>query len=70
MKTQKQIVLEILKSGETLTPMDGFELGITRLAAVVFELREDGHDIITETVHAKNRRGRAITYARYSLGVE
>ena len=43
------------------------ELGIANLPAVISNLRQDGAEIITEDVHARNRWGEKITYARYVL---
>lgn len=46
MMNQRQQVLAHLKSGRSLTNFDAFNLyGITRLGAVVFDLRKAGHQI-------------------------
>ena len=52
-----------------ITPIDAFkDLGITRLSAVVFDLKEKGVNIITDIEHGKNRYGKPTRYARYSFG--
>ena len=66
--TQKELVLSHLRRYGTITPAQAWErYGITRLAAQVFFLREDGITIETESVQKKNRFGRLVQYARYRL---
>ena len=69
-KTQKEQVLKHLKNHKNgITSMTAFErYGITRLSGRIFELRRDGHNIITDSVTEKNRFGHPVTYARYRLG--
>lgn len=67
--SQKKMVLDYIREFGSITPLDGFrDLGVTRLAAVIFELKEDGHDIHTERERGKNRYGHPTMYARYSFG--
>lgn len=69
MASQKQMVLDYIREFGSITPMDAFkDLGVTRLAAKIFELKKDGHDIQTERERGKNRFGHATRYARYSFG--
>lgn len=69
MTTQKQMVLDYIKEFGSITPLDGFrDLGITRLSAVVFDLREEGHEINAVIEKGKNRFGNQTRYARCSLG--
>lgn len=69
MVSQKKMVLDYIREFGSITPLDAFkDLGVTRLAAVIFELKEDGHDIHTERERSKNRFGHATRYARYSFG--
>lgn len=45
-RTQREWVLALLKSGKTISSMEAFEARkITRLAAIIFDLRAEGHDI-------------------------
>jgi hypothetical protein len=50
MKTsQTEAILEHLKSGKTITPIEALNLyGSFRLAARISDLRQQGHNIITE----------------------
>lgn len=69
MVSQKKMVLDYIREFGSITPVDAFrDLGITRLAAVVLALRDDGHDIHKEREHAFNRYGQKVRYARYSFG--
>jgi hypothetical protein len=65
--TQADIVLRILREGKRLTPMDAFDLGITRLAARIDDLRKMGHRIVTHHVTTPTRYGKKATYASYEL---
>lgn len=63
------MVLDCIREFGSITPLDAFkDLGATRLAAVIFELKEDGHDIHTERDRSKNRFGQPTRYARCSFG--
>ena len=65
---QKQRVLDYLRSGNAITSLDAFhELGITRISAVVYNLKRDGHHLIKENVTVKNRFGEECTIARWGL---
>ena len=69
--TQKDRVLRYLTENGSITPWDALrEFGVMRLAAVVFELRAEKHNIITESETRVNRYGDAVTYARYRLPKE
>ena len=61
--TQCEQVLAYLKKGKTLTPIDALnEFGIFRLAARCKDLRDQGHDIVTQRVVDGEK-----CYARYAL---
>jgi hypothetical protein len=47
--------------------MEGFEMGITRLAARVNEMRRNGIPVVTETVESVNRYGDKVRFARYKI---
>lgn len=69
MASQKQMVLDYIREFGSITPLDAFkDLGVTRLAAVVFELKDNGHDIHMERERSKNRYGQPTRFARYSFG--
>ena len=63
-RSQKSVILELLKQGVKVTPMLALNrCGCFRLAAVINSLRTDGHNITTERVksHTGNK------YAEYTL---
>ena len=63
-ETQKQRILNDLKGGLYITPMDALkEHGCFRLAAVVHSLKKRGYDIITNIKTDMN----GSKYAEYSL---
>jgi len=64
MKTQKEQVLAHLKKHNSITSWNAItEYRITRLAAVIFLLREDGHKIFASA--EKTPEGKR--YAKYIL---
>nr|DAM62032.1 MAG TPA: helix-turn-helix domain protein [Caudoviricetes sp.] len=69
MVSQKDMVLDYIREFGSITPIDAFrDLGVTRLAAKIFELKKDGHDIEKVIETSKNRFGNRTRYARYSFG--
>ena len=70
--TQKELIMNHLESGKTLTPFQAYELyGITKLATVVSDLiHEDGQNIKKVMAKGKNRYGKTVCYMTYSLGEE
>lgn len=65
--TQSQRIIEFIRENGSITPMEGFEMGITRLAARVNEMRRNGVNIVTETVEGVNRFGDKVRFARYTI---
>lgn len=65
--TQEEQVLEYMRKHGSMTSMDAFRTyQITRLAAVVFNMKKDGYDI--ETVYERSQYG--TRYGRYVLHEE
>lgn len=68
MPTQKQLVLQYLKDFGSITSLQSFaDLGITRLAARISDLKEEGYSFKTEIVKQKNRYGKVVRFAKYTL---
>jgi hypothetical protein len=65
--TQQQLVMKHLKRRKKITSMEAFEYGITRLSAIVFDLRGEGVPVITTPTTSTNQRGVTSHYATYSL---
>lgn len=67
-RTQQQAVLDWLKTGTGISSMDAFKaLGVTRLSAVVFNLRKKGYNIESEEIETTTRFGSRVKIARYYL---
>lgn len=65
--TQEQAVLAHLQAGNQLTPLEALaKFGCFRLASVIFNLREAGHDIATLD-GVTHRDGRRKHFAVYKL---
>ena len=68
MKGNKTVVLKHLRENIGLTSMEAFKLyGITRLSAIIFDLRKLGYNIDTDMEIGKTRYGETCRYARYFL---
>ena len=66
--TQKEMVLQYITDFGSITPMDAFgDLGITKLATRISEMRKDGREFKIDIVKGKNRYGKPTRYARYSF---
>lgn len=69
--TQAQRVFQYIKDFGSITRVDAMhDIGVANLTAVISELRKHGYNIETIDVHAKNRYGQKITYAKYVLAKE
>ena len=69
MKSQKERTLEYIREYDSITPLEAMrDLGVYRLSAVVFDLREEGYDIETTMVEVPNRFGSTARVARYTEG--
>lgn len=69
---QREQILDYLQRFETITPMQAYsDLGITKLATRISEMRRrDGVEFNIEMIKGKNRYGRPMRYAKYSLKTE
>lgn len=65
--TQKQIVLDHIKKYGSITSMEAIhKYGITRLSDRIFNLRNDGINILTNIVNVDTRYGKE-EIAKYTL---
>lgn len=68
MKTQKEEVLEYLKNNKKITILEAiYQLGITRLSAVIYNLKKEGYNIDTQMKLVKAKNGRKTSVAEYIL---
>ena len=69
--SQLDRVLSHLKSKRTIQPLEAWrDLGIYRLSAIIYDLRQEGHKITTKRIEVVNRFGEVAFIAEYSLGLE
>ena len=69
--TQRQLILKYIQDFGSITPMDAFfDLGITKLATRISEMRRDGMQFKIDTVKSKNRYGKTVHFAKYSFQKE
>ena len=66
--TQREQVLEHLQKHGSITDLEAYRLyAIRRLGARIWDLRSDGHRIITKDTKEKNRFGEYTHFATYIL---
>jgi hypothetical protein len=68
--TQAERILTYIDEHGSITPLDAFrDLGITRLAARIHDLRRDGFSICGEMVEDENRFGEKVRFMSYRRAV-
>ena len=66
--TQREAILKYISDFGSITPMQAYsDLGITKLATRISEMRRDGLKFKIETVKLKNRYGKAVSFCKYSF---
>ena len=65
--TQEQKILNSLREGDVTQEMVKAAHGISRLAARIYDLKEQGYDITKRMVIVKNRFGEKCSVAKYTL---
>lgn len=69
--SQEKMILKHLQEKGSITSLKAIaEYGCTRLASRIFTLRKAGYVIETTTESAKNRFGRVVNFAKYTLVAE
>lgn len=66
--TQTDMILRYMQETGSITPWEALrEFGCMRLGARIYDLKRRGVDIRSELVTDRNRYGKAVSYARYSV---
>jgi hypothetical protein len=66
--SQYMKVSRYMQTHPFITPMDAIRrYNVTRLSAIIFDMKKDGINIKTNIVRKKNEDGRITPYAEYSL---
>lgn len=67
--TQTERIKAYMERFGSISPFEAFtDLGITKLATRIGEMRDDGVLIVSEWMEGKNRFGEKMRYKRYWLG--
>lgn len=62
------MILDYITEFGSITPMEAFgDLGITKLATRISEMRKEGTEFKIEMLKGKNRYGKPTRYAKYSF---
>lgn len=70
-ETQCNRILNFMRQYGSINTNEAFaDLGITRLASRIHDLKGQGYNIISETKTRKNRYGETVHYSVYSLAEE
>lgn len=68
MNKQHERIIAYLKAHKTISPMEAWnELGITKLATRISELRAKGYEFYKSDMRTINRFGEAVSYKQYEL---
>lgn len=66
--TQCEMILAYMRDYGSITPVEAMaEFGCMRLAGRIHDLKRAGNKIKTETVSSRNKYGKTVSFARYSL---
>ena len=69
--TQRQLILNYIEDFGSITPMEAFsDLGITKLATRISEMRKDGMQFKIDSVKSTNRYGKTVHFSKYSFPKE
>ena len=67
--TQRDRVLNYIFIHGSISSLEAIkDLGVTRLADVIFKLKKQGYNVITREEKSTNRYNEPVYYARYYLG--
>jgi biotin operon repressor len=65
--TQKEMILGYMRKHGSITSMQAFQMGITRLSARIWDLRNDGVQIESHKVKYRALDGKNKCYDEYKL---
>lgn len=68
MMTQNEMILKYIHDYGSITPLEALkEFGCMRLASRINDLKNQGYNIVSEKVSIKNRYGKKVSFAKYSI---
>ena len=66
--TQQESVLADLKAGKGITTLSAInDYGCLSLSRIIWQLREDGHNIVNGKIYKRSKRGAHYPMAEYKL---
>lgn len=66
--TQREMIAEHLKIHRTITPLEAMnKYGVMRLSGIIFVLKDEGYNIVTDLIEVKDRFGKKKHVAKYRL---
>lgn len=66
--TQKEMILRFMRDFGSITQLQAAEeFGCYRLSARIWDLKADGYSIKSEIMTRKNRYGKTVPFAKYTL---
>jgi hypothetical protein len=66
--SQIMIILNHLKTGAELNPLEALsKYGVYRLGAIIYDLKQEGYNILSRIEHYKKPSGKRGHYAVYKL---
>lgn len=65
--TQNEQIVSYMREHGSISTMEAFGIGITRLSARIFELKEKGYEIRDEKVKYTAQDGKKKCYNRFSI---
>lgn len=69
--SQNEKVLKYIDTFGSITTMEAFTaLGVTRLSARIWDLRQDGYNIVSVQKSGKNKFGEITNYVEYRRGLD
>ena len=67
--TQHEEILQYIAENGSITPMEAWDMGITKLATRISEMISAGYKFTKTVERKKNRHGKPVHYMRYGLDV-
>lgn len=68
MKAQTKLILDYMERNGSITALQAVQdLGVTRLSARIWDLRNDGYEISREMQTSLNRYGDKVTFGVYRI---
>lgn len=62
------MILKYIHDYGSITPLEALkEFGCMRLASRINDLKNQGYNIVSEKVSIKNRYGKKVSFAKYSI---